>query len=329
MKALVAGGAGFIGSHLVDRLLADDDKNEVVVVDDLSSGAWSNLPQDNPRLTCVKASLIGYTTPPTEPLYQFEDADVVFHLASPCSPARYLAQPVETLRAGSVATERLLMFCVEVDARFVLASTSEVYGDPLVHPQPESYTGNVDPTSPRACYDEAKRYAEAVTLAYLRVRGADVRIARIFNTYGPRLGDDGRVLSNMVRQALRGEFLTVYGTGQQTRSFCYVDDTVEALMRLAGAECFTHGVATHVCVPINVGNPGEVSMIDLARLVLRLAGRSEHEYALQDDARAVGDPERRCPDITRARELLGWAPRVGLEEGLARMIEWFRTRPVQ
>ena len=320
MKVLVAGGAGFIGSHLVDRVLAQDERNEVVVVDDLSSGTWKNLPEDNPRLTCVQASLINYTTPPTEPLYRFEDVELVFHLASPCSPPRYLPRPVETLRAGSVATERLLMFCAEVSARFVLASTSEVYGDPQVHPQHEGYRGNVDPASPRSCYDEAKRYAEAITLAYHRARGVDVRIARIFNSYGPRLGDDGRVLSNMVRQALRGEWLTVYGDGAQTRSFCYVGDTVEGLLRLAGA------TSPDAHLPVNIGNPGEVKIADLARLVLRLVNRPETEIAFQDDARAVGDPERRCPDITRAQELLGWSPRVGLEEGLARMIAWFRER---
>lgn len=321
MKVLVAGGAGFIGSHLVDRLL--EQGSTVIVVDNLSSPphSWENLEhhEAGAPLAMIKADLGVPTTPMSEPLYQFDDVDLVYHLASPCSPPLYLKRPVETLRAGSVATERLLMFAAGVNARFVLASTSEVYGDPLEHPQSETYRGNVDPTSPRACYDEAKRYAEALTFAYWRTRGVDVRIARIFNTYGPRMGDDGRVMSNFIRQALSGEPLTIYGDGQQTRSFCYVRDVVAALSWLGRS-------MSNVNQPINIGSDLEVTIERLARLVLQVAGRDEHEYRTLSADRAPHDPQRRCPDLSRAAAILGWQPTTPLAMGIQSTLDWFRSR---
>ncbi len=307
-RAVVAGGAGFIGSHLCERLVARGDT--VVCIDDLSTGAEENLAhlEGDERFALVVAD-VSEQVPVDGPV------DAVFHLASPASPSAYLSRPLETLAAGSEGTRRLLELARRAGARFVLASTSEVYGDPAVHPQPEGYRGNVDPVGPRSVYDEAKRFAEALTMAAHRAGGADVGIARIFNTYGPRLSPgDGRVVSNFCVQALSGEPLTVYGDGTQTRSLCYVDDQVDGLLALMTA---------HVTGPVNIGNPDERTVEELARKVLSLTGsRSSIEHG----PLPADDPRRRCPDIALARRVLGWEPKVALDEGLARTVAWFRER---
>ncbi len=296
---VVLGGAGFLGSHLCDHLVALGD--EVVCVDDFSTGRRSNVTQldGNPAFSLVEADI-------TTGLAVEGDVDGVFHLASPASPPDYLARPLETLAVGSEGTRHGLELAHDHGARFLLASTSEVYGDPDVHPQPESYWGNVNPVGPRSVYDEAKRFAEALTMAHLRVRGTDVVIARIFNTYGPRLRpDDGRVVSNFLVQALRKEPLTVYGDGSQTRSLCYVDDEVRGLLGLFDSD---------LVGPVNIGNPDEYTVLELAGAVLELCGSGSEIVHLplpQDD------PARRRPDITRAREALGWAPTTTLADGLA------------
>ena len=295
---VVTGGAGFLGSHLCEALVARGD--HVLCVDDLSTGTRDNL-----------SSLVG------APGFEFIAADVsrelpvsgpvgaIMHLASPASPPAYLARPLETLAVGSDGTRRCLELAGQHGARFLMASTSEVYGDPEEHPQTEEYWGRVNPIGPRSVYDEAKRFAEALTMAWARVHGADVGIARIFNTYGPRLQPgDGRVVSNFVAQALSGRPLTVYGDGSQTRSFCYVSDQVRGLLRL---------LDSGLTGPFNIGNPGEVTMLEMARLVLELTGGSS---PIEFQPLPTDDPRRRCPDITRARELLGWEPEVGLREGL-------------
>jgi len=304
-RVLVAGGAGFLGSHLCDALVARGD--EVVCVDDLSTGRQDNVAHlaDEPRFALVVADVVADVA--VEGPF-----DAVCHLASPASPPAYLARPMETLAVGSEGTRRLLDVADRYGARFLLASTSEVYGDPLVHPQPESYRGNGDPVGPRSVYDEAKRYAEALTMAAHRSRGTDVGIVRIFNTYGPRLSPgDGRVVSNFVTQALRGEPLTVYGDGSQTRSLCYVDDEVRGLVALLDAP---------VTGPVNVGNPDERTVLELAHLVLELTGSAS---AVEHGPAAPDDPTRRCPDISLARELLGWEPVVTLIEGLEKTVEYF------
>ncbi len=303
----MAGGAGFLGSHLCERLVARGD--DVVCLDDLSTGSAGNLA---PLGDCAAFSFVRCDVSRHVPV---EGAvDVVFHLASPASPPAYLAHPLETLAAGSEGTRRLAELAGASGARFVLASTSEVYGDPDVHPQPERYRGNVDPVGPRSVYDEAKRFAEALTMAAHRARGVDVGIARIFNTYGPRLSSgDGRVVSNFCVQALTGQPLTVYGDGSQTRSLCFVSDLVSGLLALAGA--------TGLTGPVNLGNPDERTVGELARLVVKLAGSSspvEHRPLPTDD------PRRRCPDITLARGSLGWQPAVTLEDGLELTLAWFR-----
>ena len=308
MKLVVAGAAGFIGSHLCDRLLAEG--HVVVGVDNFISGREENLSslRGQPRFEFIEADV-------AEPL-ALGDVQGVFHLASCASPVDYLNHPVETLKAGSYATHNLLELARANRARFFLASTSEVYGDPLVHPQPESYAGNVSSVGPRSVYDEAKRYAEACTMAYHRHLGVDVRIARIFNTYGPRMQpNDGRVVTNFVVQALTGAPLTVYGDGSQTRSFCYVDDEVEGLFLL-----FMQG--DHE--PTNIGNPGEFTVQALAEMVIEMTGSSS-----KIDRRPLpkDDPKVRRPDISRARRLLGWEPRIALREGLQRTIEFFRSMP--
>ena len=310
MRALITGAAGFLGSHLCDRFLAEG--YEVVGVDNLITGHRDNLShlQHEPRFELVELDM-------TKPLRR-EHAlrgpfDGVLHLASLASPVDYLEHPIATLDAGSLATRNSLEMARLDSARFFLASTSEVYGDPLEHPQRESYWGNVNPIGPRSCYDESKRFAEALTMAYHRVHGIDTRIVRIFNTYGPRMRPrDGRVVSNFIVQALSGEPLTVYGDGSQTRSFCYVDDEIEGLFRL-------YDRGDHL--PTNIGNPGEYTMIELADQVRELTGTSS---PVVREPLPPDDPKVRRPDIARARSLLGWEPKVPLREGLARTIEYFR-----
>jgi dTDP-glucose 4,6-dehydratase len=305
MRIVVAGGAGFLGSHLCDRLLARGD--EVVCLDDLSTGSRDNVAHllDHAGFSLVEAD-VSREVPVEGPV------GAVCHLASPASPPAYLQRPMATLAAGSEGTRRLLALAGAHGARFLLASTSEIYGDPAVHPQVESYRGNVDPVGPRSVYDEAKRFAEALTMAAHRAEGQDVAIVRIFNTYGPRLAPgDGRVVSNFVVQALATAPLTVYGDGSQTRSLCYVDDEVGGLLALLDSD---------LTGPVNIGNPDERTVLDLAHRVLAATGsRSEivHRPLPTDD------PTRRCPDISLARQALGWEPTTTLEEGLARTVEHF------
>jgi dTDP-glucose 4,6-dehydratase len=308
---VVTGGGGFLGGHLCERLL--DNGIAVVCVDDLSTSAPSAV-----HLLCDRPGYQFFRHDISRPLTEMPlppDVDTVFHLASPASPVDYHRLPVQTLRTGALGTANALDIAERCGARLVLASTSEVYGDPLQHPQPETYWGNVNPVGPRSVYDEAKRYAEALTFAYHRVRSADVGVARIFNTYGPRMrSDDGRMVPTFCRQALAGEPITVTGSGQQTRSLCYVDDTVDALVALARSDC---------AGPVNIGNPDELTVLHIAELVRDLTGGDSPIHFLPA---VEDDPQRRCPDITLARELLGWQPRVPYQEGLARTVEWFRAR---
>ena len=307
MRVLITGAAGFLGSHLCDRFLADG--HSVVGLDNFITGHADNLGHltGNPKFEFIRHNISSFTYIPG-PL------DGVLHFASPASPIDYLKHPIATLKVGSLGTHNALGLALDKKARFFLASTSEVYGDPLVHPQPESYWGNVNPIGPRGVYDEAKRFAEAMTMAYHRTHGVDTRIIRIFNTYGPRMRPrDGRVVSNFIVQALLGEPLTIYGDGSQTRSFCYVDDEVEGIYRL-----FMHGDNE----PTNIGNPDEYTVKQLAEIVVELTGTSapivHHELP-------VDDPKVRRPDITKARKQLGWEPKVPVREGVARTIEYFRT----
>ncbi len=304
---MVAGGAGFLGSHLCDHLIERGDT--VVCLDDLSTGSKENVEHllGHPRFSLVVTDVSENVE-----LVDAGGVDGVCNLASPASPPAYLARPLETLAVGSEGTRRLLELARTKGARFLMASTSEIYGDPEVHPQVESYRGNVDPTGPRSVYDEAKRFAEALTMAMHRTHGVDVGIARIFNTYGPRLSPgDGRVVSNFIVQALRGEPLTVYGDGSQTRSLCFVEDEIRGLVALLDSS---------LVGPVNVGNPDERSMLDLAHFVLHATGSSSD---ITFEPLPVDDPTRRCPDISLARRELGWEPRVGLQEGIARTIEYF------
>ncbi len=306
-RVVVAGGAGFLGSHLCDRLVARGD--EVVCLDDLSTGRRQNVAHlAGPRFTLAEVDVSG-------PFEVDGPLDAVLHLASPASPPAYLARPMETLAAGSEGTRRLLDLAGRHRARFLLASTSEIYGDPAVHPQVESYRGNVDPVGPRSVYDEAKRFAEALTMAAHRARGVDVAVARIFNTYGPRLDPgDGRVVSNFVVQALATEPLTVYGDGSQTRSLCYVDDEVAGLLALLDST---------ETGPMNIGNPDERTVLDLAQRVLEATGS---RAPIAFGPLPADDPVRRCPDITLARTRLGWEPSIPLGEGLARTVEHFAAQ---
>ena len=310
MRILVTGAAGFLGSHLADRLLGEG--HEVMGVDNFCTGRRENLAhlEGNARFRFEERDICE----PFDP----GPVDFVFNLASPASPPEYLRLPVETLRVGSVGIENMLRVAERCGAGFLHASTSECYGDPLVHPQPETYWGNVNPVGPRSVYDEAKRFAEAMTMAYHRARGVDTHLVRIFNTYGPRLHpQDGRVISNFMVQALRGEPLTVYGDGRQTRSFCYVDDLIEGIVRLSRSR-------EHL--PVNIGNPGEFTILECARTVLEVTGsRSE----LRFEPLPQDDPTRRRPDIAKARALLGWEPRIGLREGLTRCLEYFRGRAAE
>jgi nucleoside-diphosphate-sugar epimerase len=306
--ALVTGGGGFLGGHLCERLLADGV--EVICVDDLSTSAPTAAESflDNPGYRFVRHDI-------SEPLRDLPaGVDTVFHLASPASPLDYLRLPIQTLRTGSIGTANMLDYAERCGARLVLASTSEVYGDPLQHPQSETYWGNVNPVGPRSVYDEAKRFAEALAFAYQRGRSVDIGVARIFNTYGPRMRpDDGRIVPTFCRQALAGEPITVNGTGGQTRSLCYVDDTVAALIALGHSDS---------AGPVNIGNPDELTVLEIAELIRDLVGSAsqvEFRPAPEDD------PQRRCPDIALARELLGWSPRVSYTDGLSATVDWFRT----
>ncbi|AKJ03376.1 dTDP-glucose 4,6-dehydratase [Archangium gephyra] len=307
-RVVVLGGAGFVGSHLCERLL-DDGAAGVVAVDNYITGAEANVAHLRGRagFELVKQDI-------TEGLSVDGPVHYVFNMASPASPIDYAKLPLETMRVGSVGTENGLKLAEARGAVFLQASTSEVYGDPHVHPQREDYWGNVNPIGPRACYDEAKRYAEALTMVYARSYGVRTRIVRIFNTYGPRMRlNDGRVVPAFVGQALRGEDFTVFGEGTQTRSFCYVRDLVDGLVRLALSD---------VIEPVNIGNPREMTMLEFAEAVRAAAGgggRIVHKPLPKDD------PKQRQPDITRARQLLGWEPRVPLEEGLRETIAWFRS----
>jgi dTDP-glucose 4,6-dehydratase len=306
VKAVVTGAAGFLASHLCDRLVRDGFT--VIGMDNMVTGSATNLAclKDSERFTLLRHDVSKFISV-DGPL------DAVFHFASPASPVDYLQLPIQTLKVGSLGTHNTLGLARHKDARFLLSSTSEVYGDPQVNPQPESYWGHVSPVGPGGFYFVAKRFAEAMTMAYNRHHGMDTRIVRIFNTYGPRMRpNDGRVVSNFIVQALRGQPITVYGDGSQTRSFCYVDDQIEGIMRL-----FERGGSD----PVNIGNPAEFTVSQLADLVIRLTGSpSKIEYR----PLPVDDPRVRCPDISKAKRELGWEPRISLEEGLARTIEHFR-----
>jgi dTDP-glucose 4,6-dehydratase len=307
MRVLVTGVAGFLGSHLTDRLLGDG--HTVIGVDNFCTGDRENIAH------------LG-----NEPRFQFEERDIcqpfdlgpvdyVFNFASPASPPEYLRLAIETLRVGSAGVENTLGIAARYNAGYLQASTSECYGDPLEHPQRESYWGNVNPVGPRSVYDEAKRFAEAMVMAYHCSRGVNTHLVRIFNTYGPRLRPgDGRVVSNFMMQALRGEPLTIYGDGSQTRSFCYVDDLLEGILRLSRSD-------EHL--PVNIGNPAEFTILEAAQAILEVTGSSS-EMCLR--ALPVDDPSRRCPDISKARALLGWEPRITLKDGLQKSLEFFRSK---
>ena len=311
MRTLITGGAGFIGSHLCERFL--EMGHEVICVDNLITGALSNIEhlRTNDRFAFIRHDI-------SHPLEMDGPIDIILHFASPASPVDYLQFPIQTLKVGSLGTHNTLGLAKLKNARYLLASTSEVYGDPEVHPQREDYWGNVNPVGVRGCYDESKRFAEAMVMAYHRAHGIDTRIIRIFNTYGPRMRlDDGRVLPNFMGQALRGEPLTVYGDGSQTRSFCYVDDLVEGIARL---------ILKTFHDPVNLGNPDEVTILEFAHEILKLSGsKSAFDYRpLPQD-----DPKLRKPDIGRARELLGWEPKVDRHEGLERTLAYFQKKVAQ
>ncbi len=307
MRVLITGAAGFLGSHLCDRFLADG--HQVVGLDNFITGHADNIAHltGQPKFEFVRHNISTYT-------YVAGPIDGVLHFASPASPIDYLEHPIPTLKVGALGTHNALGLALAKRARFFLASTSEVYGDPLVHPQPESYWGNVNPVGPRGVYDEAKRFAEAMTMAYHRYHKLDTRVVRIFNTYGPRMRPrDGRVVSNFIVQALAGEPVTIYGDGSQTRSFCYVSDEVEGIYRL-----FMSGESD----PVNIGNPVEYTVRQLAEVVLELTGA---RVPIEMKPLPVDDPKVRQPDITRARAILRWEPTVQLRDGVARTIEYFRS----
>jgi dTDP-glucose 4,6-dehydratase len=308
-RILVTGGAGFIGSHLCERLLAEG--NDVICIDNFVTGSPDNIAPflGNQRFRFIQQDVTNF-------IYVPGALDAILHFASPASPIDYLELPIQTLKVGSLGTHKALGLAKEKRARFLLASTSECYGDPLVHPQTEDYWGNVNPIGPRGVYDEAKRFAEAITMAYHRTHGVETRIVRIFNTFGPRMRqEDGRVVPNFIAQALRGEDLTVYGDGSQTRSFCYVSDLVEGILRLLRSD---------YALPVNIGNPREMTVLQFAQLIIQLTGSRSGiaRRPLPED-----DPKVRQPDITRARKLLGgWEPVVSVEEGLERTIDFFRGK---
>ncbi len=308
MRILITGGAGFIGSHLCDRLLADG--HDVVAMDNLITGSSDNIAHlaGNRHFRFIFHDVTDY-------IYVPGSLDAVMHLASPASPVDFARIPIQILKVGSLGTHNTLGLALAKGARYLIASTSEVYGDPLIHPQPESYWGNVNPIGVRGVYDEAKRFAEAITMAYHRIHGVDTRIIRIFNTYGSRMRlSDGRVVPNFIGQALRGEPLTVYGDGSQTRSFCFVSDLVEGMVRL---------LLSNETDPVNVGNPAELTILAFAEAINALTG---NRAGIAFKPLPQDDPRVRRPDITRARTILGWEPQVPVEAGLARTIEYFRAR---
>ncbi len=308
-RAVVTGGSGFLGSHLCERLL--DDGYEVVCVDNLSTGTPANVSHlmERPGFRFVRMDVTDY-------VHIGGDVDLVLHFASPASPIDYLQMPIETLKVGSIGTLHALGLAKDKSARFVLASTSETYGDPKVHPQPETYWGHVNPVGPRGVYDEAKRFGEALTMAYRRTAGLDTGIVRIFNTFGPRMRPfDGRAIPTFIRQSLAGEPITVAGDGSQTRSVCYVDDLIEGIVRFA---------RTGHSGPVNIGNPHEISVLALAELIRDLCGSSAPIAYIE---RPQDDPSVRQPDITLARDLMGWEPKVEMVDGLRRTIEWFAQHP--
>ncbi len=307
-RSLVTGGAGFLGSHLCERLLAEEHK--VICLDNLITGDTANISHlmGNPQFSFIHYDVTNY-------LFVDGDIDFIFHFASPASPIDYLKLPIQTLKVGSLGTHKALGLAKAKRARFLLASTSEVYGDPLVHPQQESYWGNVNPVGPRGVYDEAKRFAEAITMAYHRFHGVDTRIVRIFNTYGERMRiNDGRAIPAFMSQALRNEDVTVFGDGKQTRSVCYVSDLIEGIYRLMISE---------YSMPINIGNPEEISIFDLAKIIIELTG-SKSKIIFKD--LPIDDPKIRQPDIAKAREMLGWQPKVNRAEGLKRTLVYFRRK---
>ncbi len=312
MRIVVAGGAGFLGSHLCDRLLSEG--HDVIAMDNLITGNVANISHlaGHERFLFIKHDVTNY-------IFVDGEVDAVMNFASPASPIDYLEFPIQTLKVGALGTHKALGLAKDKGARFLLASTSEVYGDPLVHPQTEDYWGNVNPIGPRGVYDEAKRFAEAMTMAYHRYHGVDTRIVRIFNTFGPRMRlRDGRAVPNFIAQALRGEPLTVYEKGKQTRSFCFVSDLIDGVYRL---------LMSDENDPVNIGNPHEMTILEAAETIVRLTGsKSEIKFVDPEDVRIQDDPKVRKPDITRARTLLGWEPKVDVETGLERTIQWYRDK---
>lgn len=308
MRVLISGGAGFVASHLADRWIADG--HQVIAVDNLITGRRSNIAHllENPAFTYIEQDVC-------DPLRIDGRLDCVFHMASPASPFDYLTHPIETMLVNSTGTKRMLDLARAQNARYLLASTSECYGDPLEHPQKETYWGNVNPIGPRSVYDEAKRFAEAMTMSYHREFGVDTKIVRIFNTYGPRMKlDDGRVVPAFLDQALNGRPITIFGDGSQTRSFCYVSDLVDGLTRL---------ILSEEHEPVNIGNPTELTILEFAEVIQKLVGSS---CAIERQPLPKDDPKQRKPDITKAKERLGWEPRVSLAEGLAKTVEFFRAK---
>ena len=312
MRILITGGAGFIGSHLCDRLLQAG--HDVIAMDNLMTGKADNIAHlaGNERFHFIKQDVTNY-------IFVEGELDAVLHLASLPSPVDYLNYPIQTLKVGALGTHKTLGLAMAKGALYLLASTSEVYGDPLEHPQREDYWGNVNPIGPRGVYDESKRFAEALVMAYHRYHGVETRIARIFNTYGPRMRmDDGRVVPNFVCQALRGDPLTVYDQGKHTRSFCYITDQVEGLVRL---------LLSDESEPVNIGNPDEMTVLEFALKVLEVTGSdSEITFVRPRDARTADDPKVRCPDISKAQSVLGWSPSVSLEQGLKETAAYFGER---
>ena len=306
-RILVTGGAGFLGSHLCEFLLKKG--HYVIAMDNLLTGTVANIEHlQGENFKFIKHDV-------TEYIYVAGEIDYILHFASPASPLDYQQYPIQTLKVGALGTHKALGLALEKKATFLLASTSEVYGDPLVHPQREDYWGNVNPIGPRGVYDEAKRFAEALTMAYHRVHGVDTKIARIFNSYGPRMrAHDGRAIPTFIPQALKNEPITVFGDGSQTRSFCYVSDTVEGIYRLLMSDCNE---------PINIGNPQEMTILELAKKIIQITGSKS---PIIHKPLPVDDPKIRQPDITKAKTLLGWEPKVGLEEGLRKTIEWFKRQ---